>query len=150
MDKVTVENMLSVSRKRDLEELIDFLKNQVLVHAEVKSQECVVCIDQAIDILEKFGQGDSKDGRGVILISRLEDELGYNSFQLKVSNQEIEIAHIIQFLCPNGQEKKRDRLFYLDSQGYCENFIGAWNGIGQVLIEMNSFLQANNWKLSTG
>lgn len=151
----TRRSILSVNRQDDLRELISFLENEVRPHAEEKSQECLLSISQAIKILENFGQENSdqenfENQEGVILRSRVEDELGYNAVQLKVSDKEVEIAHIIKFLSVNGQNKRRNRLFYLDSQGHCENHIGTWNGIGDVIADMKNFFSFNDWKLSVG
>lgn len=150
MQNMSGDNRLSFNQENDIEELIHFLKEEVRLHAEEKYPECLLGIDRAIDILEGFGQGDSKSEEEIILRSRIEDDLGYNGVQLKLTDKEIEIAHIVKFLCATGPSKTRKRLFYLDCQGNCENYMGSWNGIGEVLADVKNFLKSNDWKISMG
>jgi hypothetical protein len=150
MQNASNDNNLSLNQENDIEELIRFLREEVRIHAEEKYPECLSGVDKAIDILEVFGQGNIENKEEIILRSRIEDDLGYNGVQLKLTDKEIEIAHIVKYLCTKGQNKTRNRLFYLDCQGNCENYVGSWNGIGEVLADLKNFLKSNEWKLSIG
>lgn len=150
MDNEIKENNLSVNRQEDLENLLRFLKEEVRVRAEENSEESILCIDEAIDILSKFGKGYLSDSQGIILRSMIEDALGYNAVQLKISHKEVEIAHIIKYLCASGQKKTKKRLYYLDCNGHCENYMGSWNGVEEVIMDIKNFFNSNNWKFSSG
>jgi hypothetical protein len=139
---------LPPSRQEDLKGLIRFIEKEWVPNAQPLGQEDVAQLEKALGLLKKIGNGETFSEEEIFIRCRNQDSLGYNALQIKINDQELEIAQIFKFLSENGLQKKRDRLYYLSGEGHCENYLGVWNGIWDILSDMRRFLESNNWKLS--